>query len=512
VKFINCQTKVWTPDHWTGGQPFLTQKLCQLVIKAEIPARFRWFSKQAQKIAAGKEATYVEQVVQTQLVKHWESQDEPAHLRTIRDRILLAGGRRTGRLLGLYQQVLQHRLSPSSEESQPPHTEGLEEASTPVEIGIRGVSIDDSVEQMELRLSGLVVQREGQLLPYNRIYPLVFNQSWVEKALATLRPYAESLSAWIASDSTDESRLLQGQALQEALSWAEGKSLDNEDYRFLQASERLEHQTVESTLKAKMQKRANRILAVFLSVAIGLAIWGYLAQQQAWENATRAEQQKKPAEQQKALALEAINALTYQLVDELVQLPRTTKIVTRILASNTALLDRIYALDPNTTEARREKGSNLSRLGDAWLLLGNTEKALQAYQQSLDIFQQLAGADPNNAQAQRDLSVSYDNLGDVQQQLGNTEQALAAYQQCHEMSQQLAGADPNNAQAQRDLSISYKLGQVQEALHKPTAALSLYQKALAIAEVLAAQDTHNQQAQNDLAYLRDLVEQSESKL
>ncbi len=128
-------------------------------------------------------------------------------------------------------------------------------------------------------------------------------------------------------------------------------------------------------------------------------------------------------------------------------------------------MDRIYALDPNTTEARREKGSNLSRLGDAWLLLGNTEKALQAYQQSLDIFQQLAGADPNNAQAQRDLWFSY-----------------------------------------------YKLGQVQEALHKPAAALSLYQKALAIAEVLAAQDTHNQQAQNDLAYLRDLVEQSESKL
>jgi tetratricopeptide (TPR) repeat protein len=101
----------------------------------------------------------------------------------------------------------------------------------------------------------------------------------------------------------------------------------------------------------------------------------------------------------------------------------------------------------------------------------------------------------------------------VQQQLGNTEPALAAYQQCHEILQQLAGADPNNAQAQRDLLVGYyKLGQVQEALHKPAAALSLYQKALAIAEVLAAQDTHNQQAQNDLAALRNLVEQSESKL
>ncbi|MFB2975692.1 hypothetical protein [Microseira sp. BLCC-F43] len=40
------------------------------------------------------------------IIRKWESQDEPEHLRTIRDRIL-RNSQRAGRLLGIYQQILQ---------------------------------------------------------------------------------------------------------------------------------------------------------------------------------------------------------------------------------------------------------------------------------------------------------------------------------------------------------------------------------------------------------------------
>jgi hypothetical protein len=46
-------------------------------------------------------ADWVAAVVQKRVIENWETQDEPEHLRHIRDRLLLPGQQRTGRLLDL---------------------------------------------------------------------------------------------------------------------------------------------------------------------------------------------------------------------------------------------------------------------------------------------------------------------------------------------------------------------------------------------------------------------------
>ncbi|MGL4500740.1 MAG: AAA-like domain-containing protein, partial [Planktothrix sp.] len=203
---------------WTGGQPFLTQKLCKLIRQTE------------QKIPLNQETEWVENLVRDRIITNWEGQDTPEHLRTIRDRIIYAGHQRTGRLLGLYQQILQQQ----------------------------GISAEDNPDQVMLRLSGLVVKHEGKLNVYNQIYAKVFNSTWVKKALANLRPYAEVFNAWEKSGRQDESRLLQGEALKEAKQWAEGKSLSSEDYQYLASSEELDKRAIQAELEA--QKQANEIL------------------------------------------------------------------------------------------------------------------------------------------------------------------------------------------------------------------------------------------------------------
>ena len=92
-----------------------------------------------------------------------------------------------------------------------------------------GVQADNSLEQAELLLSGLVVKREGYLQVANRIYERVFDRDWVERILQNLRPYREAIAAWLASGRQDDSRLLQGQALQAALTWKENKRLSADD-------------------------------------------------------------------------------------------------------------------------------------------------------------------------------------------------------------------------------------------------------------------------------------------
>ena len=204
--------------NWTGGQPFLTQKLCQLVLTS------------AATIQIGKEKNWIETLVNSKVIENWETQDEPEHLKTIRDR-LLTNEQRAAQLLGLYQQILQQREVPG----------------------------DGSSEQMELRLSGLVVKQQSCLKVYNRIYAYIFDQKWVDKALASLRPYSETFTAWLASHCQDESRLLRGQALRDAQAWAADKSLSNLDYQFLTASLELDKREVQTALE--VEKEASWILS-----------------------------------------------------------------------------------------------------------------------------------------------------------------------------------------------------------------------------------------------------------
>jgi hypothetical protein len=174
----------------------------------------------------------VDSLVRSRIIHKWESQDEPEHLRTIRDR-LLCNEQRAGRLLGIYQHILQ----------------GVE------------VATDDSREQVELLLSGLVVKQQGVLKVRNPIYQEVFNLEWVEKQLGQLRPYSQAFDAWIASKRHDASRLLRGQALTDAQIWAQGKSLSDLDYQFLAASEELDRREMQVALEAERAKEVEARLA-----------------------------------------------------------------------------------------------------------------------------------------------------------------------------------------------------------------------------------------------------------
>jgi hypothetical protein len=256
---------------WTGGQPFLTQKVCKLVLQAAVRGR----GGEGGSGGGGEEfkianpQAFVESVVRERIIVNWEAQDEPEHLRTIRDRIMHSGEQRTGRLVGLCQQIVTSSVGERERGG----------------VGEGGIDADDSAEQTELRLTGLVVKRDGKLRIYNRIYAEVFNQGWCEKILAKLRPYSDTLNAWIASEYQDESRLLRGQALQDAQSWAAGKSLADLDYQFFTASQNLDKRDVQKRLEAEEQAKqllteANRKVNQRIQISfvvLGLTVAGAIA-------------------------------------------------------------------------------------------------------------------------------------------------------------------------------------------------------------------------------------------
>ncbi|MEC4814841.1 MAG: ABC transporter substrate-binding protein, partial [Scytonema sp. PMC 1069.18] len=93
---------------------------------------------------------------------------------------------------------------------------------------------DNSTEQSELLLSGLVVERNQKLTVYNRIYKEVFNLSWVSEMLIEARPYGENFQKWLSE--SNKAWLLQGRKLREALQWKSDKNLSKDDYQFFTIS------------------------------------------------------------------------------------------------------------------------------------------------------------------------------------------------------------------------------------------------------------------------------------
>ncbi|MEG4349175.1 AAA-like domain-containing protein [Microcoleus sp. LAD1_D3] len=248
---------------WTGGQPFLTQKLCKLIlhhVKSLASASIISDSnEESQTEIFTKNQLLISEIVQSHIIDNWESSDEPVHIKTIRDR-LLRNQHHASRLLGLYQKILQPFDRPQTYLKT-----GEEVPEPPLLRGTGGIGADDTPEQTELRLSGLVVKRAGKLTVSNRIYAAIFSQNWVEKALGDLRPYAESLTAWIATNCQDESRLLRGQALQDARAWAAGKSLSTQDYQFLATSQeaefaKLRDREQQTQAEIELLRRENQLL------------------------------------------------------------------------------------------------------------------------------------------------------------------------------------------------------------------------------------------------------------
>jgi CHASE2 domain-containing sensor protein len=137
--------------YWTGGQPFLTQKLC-------------WLISQESGVQTPQS---IKHLVHKRIIENWESQDEPEHLRTIRDRIL-RNSRSSTSLLLLYKKVLQ-----------------------------RGKILGNNSETyLELRLSGLVNLHQSNLIVKNPIYKTVFNLNWLEKQLNQQNNYQTGLPFW----------------------------------------------------------------------------------------------------------------------------------------------------------------------------------------------------------------------------------------------------------------------------------------------------------------------------
>ena len=153
LKLFGLQAKASLPyqvltevRNWTGNQPFLTQKLYQIIRNSELY------------IPEGQEAEIVEELVQTHIVDNWQHQAGAEHLKELSDRLTKNRQSSPFNLLKVYKKIWQQGE----------------------------LLADDSLEQAELIDIGLIKQDRNKVMVANRIYQSVFNQSWIEEQLSCL--------------------------------------------------------------------------------------------------------------------------------------------------------------------------------------------------------------------------------------------------------------------------------------------------------------------------------------
>ncbi|MGK7896987.1 MAG: AAA-like domain-containing protein [Xenococcus sp. (in: cyanobacteria)] len=180
---------------WTGGQPFLTQKILSLIVE---------------KLDGNN--LNVEEFIKQNILENWHYQDKLLHLKTIESR-LLYDEEVVARLLGIYKKILE-----------------LKEVETDTSL---------KIEESKLILSGLDIQQGNKLKIKCKIYEYIFNLDWVNKELDKVRPYESNrVNLWLKNNQ-DKSQLLTDSELQKALNWSVKQNVSIEDHQFISASQKL---------------------------------------------------------------------------------------------------------------------------------------------------------------------------------------------------------------------------------------------------------------------------------
>ncbi len=187
---------------WSNGQPFLTQKLCQLVSDNSPP-------DDSESLPA-----WLDKLIHDEIIDNWQNKDRPEHLRTIRDRMVKDDAN------SMFNLEAYGRL---------------------LSTGVIHIEKED---YSRFGLTGIVNIHNGVISIRAKLYKEIFNPAWLAEMLQEQRPYNASFSTW--HNTQQDAFLLTGEELIAAKEWAKGKHLPEADYKYISASEERERERYQS--------------------------------------------------------------------------------------------------------------------------------------------------------------------------------------------------------------------------------------------------------------------------
>jgi serine/threonine-protein kinase len=189
----------------------------------------------------------------------------------------------------------------------------------------------------------------------------------------------------------------------------------------------------------------------------------------------------------------------YRLADITAEIESKSKAI-ELYQKSLAIFQQLASDQPRSAQLQMQLGQCFNNLGQAYAETGQFAPAEEAHQRALALRRQLVSQHPEVAEYQRHLAYSHHNLGHVYQQTGRTRDAEAAYQEALAVWTRLTDRDPNYTQYQSDRSATLNdLGLLYEADSQLAQAETAHQEALGIRQDLVKHHPHIAAYQRALA-------------
>ena len=321
---------------WSGGQPYLTQVLCEDLVQNE-------------KILDPAQA--LEESVHKLFLSPGKLNEE-ANLSNVQRRI--------------------EETSPVQAQMLSCYGEILEKGSVALDLRKQ--------EQLYLKLSGLAKSEAGELKVNNQIYQEIFDRDWLTQTWDKLqRPFTLEIRNWEANN-LNPNFLLRGEALKRGIEWASGRNdLNIREQQFLEASRKAKEER-----KDRDQNRLRYAILVvsFLAMGIlGIAYYAYTLKLEADNQRDNTKKQMVLSDSLRGIAELARDSLVGTVSDlEKLRVALQVALDTTRDASRREEIGRLFAI--NQASKAKNLADSLDEIGEA-LRINNLVEQLGSKNPSL---------------------------------------------------------------------------------------------------------------------------------
>ena len=303
---------------------------------------------------------------------------------------------------------------------------------------IRGNSINEGkkLEQIYLKLSGLIKEESGVLRYSNKIYKKVFNKTWVEESINKVdRPFSKDLQRWVELN-RPHSALLKGEVLEKANLWASSRDdLTIQENEYLRLSILKNQEEILAKEKRTSELKKIQYLSTLFVMLLLFTVGLWYEYSQIEEQKRVVENQKKVVEQQKQLLDEKIKIVENQnqkLTKMELKFQKQEELLASTLFSDTLkdsennyliALKRYKKLAKENPEKYKSKlAKTFKSLAVLYNLKNDFNKTIKSYQKALNIYEDL---DDNSSLYEK--AKIYNSLADIYVETKDLDKAEDSY-------------------------------------------------------------------------------------
>jgi serine/threonine protein kinase/Tfp pilus assembly protein PilF len=241
------------------------------------------------------------------------------------------------------------------------------------------------------------------------------------------------------------------------------------------------------------------VMALIGSIAAAVLI--YQEQQRTFEAFKREADQRRRAETNLRIALEALDEIYLKVVeDNLPRDPQREAEYRELLQKSLSFYEQFAQTNRAEPLVRLETGRAYLRIGTIHQKLGQHDKAEQSYQESARLLKELSDYFPSDPVARQELAKAHQHLGLLFRTIGRLRDAERENQAALDLRQQLVNAEPANPAFRNELASTHRnQGTVFKMLNRIDDAERAYQKAIDRYAQLADEEGGTMEYQQGLA-------------